>query len=173
MNIVSNIRSFFYPKPRELVVPGDIPATLTNCGGTAGRAEEFPEVVDYFARELLRQYGDGLGQVGCFVAACLEGVVLASHLAFISGARFAAVHIQGGVPRFDRHRLAAKENVALVVDECRNFIRLNEAMTVLASQKANLAAVACIVNASDRREFSFMVQVPVFSLHHGAPPAKR
>ena len=167
MNLIENLRSFLHLKPKELIVAGDIAATIANCGGSVGGTEQFPEVTDYFARELVRLYPEllGEGKVNCVVAASPDGVVLASHLAHLSAARFASVQLQNGVPRFDRHHLVPKENVVLVLDDCKNFIALNDAMAILVHHKVHVTAVACVLNTSGRSEFSFMTRVPILALH--------
>jgi len=173
MDLISNLRSFLHLKPKELIVPGDIPATLANCGGSVGAAEQFPGVMDFFARELMRLYPIHLGEgkAGCMVAAASpEALVLTSHMAYLSGARFAAVQVVDGVPKLPRHHLLPKEKVVLVTDECRNFIRLNEAMAALAAHKVQVTAVACVVNSTGRTEFSFLERVPILSLYHGTLP---
>ena len=176
MDLLSNLRSFLHLKPKEIIVPGDIPATLANCGGSVAGAEQFPGVTDFFARELMRLHPAQLGEgrSGCIVAAASpEGLVLASHMAYLSAARFAAVQVVEGVPKLTRHTLLPKEKVVLVIDECRNFIRLNEAMAALAPHKVQVTAVACIVNSTGRNEFSFLERVPILSLYHGTLPAQR
>ena len=176
MDLISNLRSFLHLKPKELIVPGDIAATLANCGGTVGQAEQFPGVMDFLIRELMRLYPAQLGEgkAGCMVAAASpEALVLTSHLAYLSGSRFAAVQVVDGIPKLPRHHLIPKEKVVLVIDECRNFIRLNEAMAALAPLKVQVTAVACIVNATGRNDFSFLERVPIFSLYHGTLPAPR
>ena len=173
MDLISNLRSFLHLKPKELIVPGNIPATLANCGGSVGGAEQFPGVMDFFARELMRLYPSQLGEgkAGCMVAAASpEALVLTSHIAYLSSSRFAAVQVVDGVPRMIRHHLLPKEKVVLVIDECRNFIRLNEAMAALAPYKVQVTAVACVVNATGRNEFSFLERVPILSLYHGTLP---
>jgi len=174
MPLLSNLRAFLQLKPKELIVPGDIPATLANCGGSVAAAEQFPGVMDFFARELMRLFPNQLGEkkVDCMVAATSpDAMALAFHLAYLSGARFAAIQMQDGVPKMVRHQLVPKERVVLVADECRNFIRLNEAMAALAVQKVQVTAVACVVNSTDRQEFSFLERVPILALHHGVLPA--
>jgi len=176
MDLISNLRSLLHLKPRQLIVPGDIPATLANCGGTVGEAEQFPGVMDFFARELMRLYPDQLGEgkADCMVAAaCPEAMVLASHLAYLAGSRFASIQVLEGVPKMTRHHLVPKERVVLVIDECKNFIRLNEAMAALSLHKVQVTAVACVVNSTGRNEFSFLERVPIFSLYHGTLPAAR
>ena len=176
MDILSNLRSLLHLKPKELIVPGDIPATLTNCGGSVSAAEQFPGVIDFFARELMRLYPAQLGEgtAACMVAATTpEALVLTSHLAYLSGARFAAVQVMESIPKLPRHHLLPKEKVVLVIDECRNFIRLNEAMAALAPHKVQVTAVACVVNSTGRNEFSFLERVPILSLYHGTLPAAR
>ena len=168
MDLISNIRSFLHRKPRELIAAGDIAATIANCGGTVAQAEQFPTVMDFFARELIRQHPDVLeeGKVGCFVSASPEGLVLTSHLAHLAGAHLASIRIEDGVSKLDRHHLVPKENVVLVLDECKNFIRLNEAMTILVNNKVQVTAVVCVVNASGVSELSFLVHVPILALHN-------
>ena len=176
MDLLSNLRSFLHLKPKEIIVPGDIPATIANCGGSVGGAEQFPGVTDFFARELMRLHSAQLGEgkAGCMVAAASpEGLVLASHLAYLAGSRFAAVQVVDGVPKLTRHNLLPKEKVVLIIDECKNFIRLNEAMAALAPHKVQVTAVACIVNSTGRNEFSFLERVPILSLYHGTLPAVR
>ena len=176
MDLLSNLRSFLHLKPRELIVPGDIPATLANCGGNVGAAEQFPGVTDFIARELMRRFPEQLGEgkTGCMIAAaCPDSLVLTSHLAYLSNARFASVQVIEGVPKMTRHHLIPKEKVVLVIDECRNFIRLNEAMAALAPHKVQVTAVACVVNSTGRNEFSFLERVPILALHNGALPAVR
>jgi hypothetical protein len=173
MDLISNLRSFLHMKPRELVVPGDAAATLANCGGSVALAEQFPPIVDHFARELMRLHPEFLGEkaASCMVAAATpEAIVLASHLAYLAGTRYAAVQVVDGVPKLARHHLIAHEKVALVIDECNNFIRLNEAMAALSAHKVQVTAVACIVNSTDRTDFSFLDRVPILSLHHGKIP---
>lgn len=167
MNLIDNLRSFLHLKPKELIVPGNIAATIANCGGTVGGTEQFPEVTDYLARELIREHSDAFaeGKVGCFVAASPDGLPLACHLAHLAGARLASVQLRNGIPKFDRHQLVPKENVVLVTDECKDFIRLNDAMALLMKQKVRVTAVACILNSSGRTEFAFMAQVPIYALH--------
>ena len=170
MDLISNLRSFLHLKPKELIVPGDIPATIANCGGSVGAAEQFPGVTDFFARELMRLFPAQLGEgkAGCMVAAASpEGLVLTSHLAYLSGARFAAVQVVESVPKLTRHHLLPKEKVVLVIDECKNFIRLNEAMAALAAYKVQVTGVACVVNSTGRNEFSFLDRVPILALYHG------
>ena len=176
MDLISNLRSFLHLKPRELIVPGDIPATLANCGGSVGAAEQFPGVMDFFARELMRLYPTylGEGKTGCMIAAASpDALVLTSHIAYLSGSRFAAIQVLEGVPKMTRHHLLPKEKVVLVIDECKNFIRLNEAMAALAPHKVQVTAVACVVNSTGRNEFSFLERVPILSLHHGSLPSAR
>ena len=176
MDLLSNLRSFLHLKPKEIIVPGDIPATLANCGGSVAGAEQFPGVTDFFARELMRLHPAllGEGRAACMVAAATpEGIVLTSHLAYLSGARFAAVQVVEGAPKLSRHHLLPKEKVVLVIDECKNFIRLNEAMAALTPHKVQVTAVACIVNSTGRNEFSFLERVPILSLYHGTLPAVR
>ncbi|MDD5350872.1 MAG: hypothetical protein PHQ12_11740 [Chthoniobacteraceae bacterium] len=176
MDLLSNLRALLHLKPRELIVPGDIPATLTNCGGSVAAAEQFPGVMDFFARELMRLYPDQLdeGKADCMVAAtCPESMALAFHLAYLAGSRFASIQVLDGVPKMTRHHLVPKEKVVLVIDECRNFIRLNEAMAALALHKVHVTAVACVVNSTGRHEFSFLERVPILSLHHGVPSPAR
>ena len=176
MDLISNIRSFLHLKPREIIVPGDIPATLANCGGSVSQAEQFPGVTDYFVRELMRQFPAQLGEgkIGCAIgAASPESLVLASHLAYLCGARFAAVQIVEGVPKMGRHQLIPKEKVVLVIDECKNFMMLNEAMAAISSQKVQVAAVVCVVNSTGRTDFSFLERVPILSLYHGTLPPSR
>ena len=170
MNLIDNIRSFLHLKPKELIVPGNVAATIANCGGSVGGTEQFPEVTDFFARELIRLHPEilGEGKVNCMVAASPDGTVLATHLAHLSGARFASVQLHHGLPKFDRHHLVPKENVVLVLDECRNFISLNDAMALLVHHKVHVTAVACVLNSSGRQEFSFMTRVPILALHHTA-----
>ena len=173
MDLISNLRSFLHLKPKQLIVPGDIAATIANCGGTVGQAEQFPGVTDFLARELIREYPAQLGdgKVGCMVAAnCPESVVIASHLAYLAGTRFASIQVLDGIPKMERHQLIPKEKVILVLDECRNFIRLNEAMTALAPYKVQVVAVACVVNSTGRNDFSFLERVPILSLYHGTLP---
>ena len=176
MDLLSNLRSFLHLKPKELIVPGDIPLTLANCGGSVAAAEQFPGVTDFFARELMRLFPAqiGEGKAGCMVAAASpEGLVLTSHLAYLSGSRFASVHVVDGVPKLTRHHLLPKEKVVLVIDECKNFIRLNEAMAALAQHKVQVTAIVCIVNSTGRNEFSFLERVPILALYHGTLPAVR
>ncbi len=170
MDLISNLRSLLHLKPKELIVPGDIPATLTNCGGGVAGAEQFPEVMDYLARELMRVFPEQLGEgkVDCMVAAaCPESMVLTTHLAHLTGTRFAAIQVVEGVPKLPRHHLVPKEKVVLVIDECKNFIPLNEAMAALSPHKVQVAAVVCVVNSTGRTEFSFLERVPILSLYHG------
>jgi len=172
MDLISNLRSFLHLKPKQLIAPGDIAATIANCGGNVGAAEQFPGVTDFLARELMRLYPAQLGEgnVGCMVAAASpEGIVLASHLAYLSGARYASIQVIDGTPLMPRHHLIPKERVVLVADECKNFIHLNEAMAALAPFKVQVTAVACIVNSTGRDDFSFLERVPILSLHHEAP----
>jgi len=174
MDFLSNLRALLQRKPKELIVPGDIPATLANCGGSVAAAEQFPGVMDFFARELMRLYPEQLGEkkADCIVAATSpDAFVLAFHLSYLVGARFAAIQVLDGVPKMIRHHLAPKERVVLVIDECRNFIRLNEAMSALALHKVQVTAVACVVNSTGRPEFSFLERVPILALHQGALPA--
>lgn len=175
MDLISNIRSLLHLKPKELIIPGDIAATLANCGGSVGAAEQFPGVTDFLVRELMRLYPSQLGEgkAGCIVAASPEATVLTSHLAYLSFSRFAAVQIVDGVPKLPRHQLIPKEKVVLVIDECRNFIRLNEAMAALAPLKVQVTAVACIINATGRNDFSFLERVPILSLYQGTLPTAR
>ena len=176
MDLLSNLRSFLHLKPKELIVPGNIPATLANCGGSVGAAEQFPGVMDFFARELMRLYPSQLGEdkAACMIAAASpEALVLTSHMAYLSGSRFASVQVVEGVPKLTRHTLLPKEKVVLVIDECKNFIRLNEAMAALSPHKVQVVAVACIVNSTGRNEFSFLERVPILSLYHGTLPAVR
>lgn len=176
MDLLSNLRSLLHLKPKELIVPGDIPATLANCGGSVAAAEQFPGVMDFFARELVRLYPDQLdeGKADCMVAATSpDSTALAFHLAYLSGTRFAAIQVLAGVPKMVRHHLVPKEKIVLVIDEVRNFIQLNEAMSALAQHKVHVAAVACVVNTTGRHEFSFLERVPILSLHHGVPSAGR
>ena len=105
-------------------------------------------------------------------AASPDALVLTSHLAFLSGARFAAIQVLDGVPKMTRHHLVPKEKVVLVIDECKNFIRLNEAMAALAPHKVQVTAVACVLNSTGRNDFSFLERVPILSLHHGALPSR-
>jgi hypothetical protein len=167
MDLISHLRSFLHRKPREIIVPGNIPATLANCGGSVAQAEQFAEVMDFFARELIRLYPGTLGEgrVGCFVSAAPDGLVLTSHLAHLSGARLAAVHHEHGEARLHRHTLMPKENVVLVLDDCEGFVRLNEAMNILVHHAVHVTAVACVVNSSGRSEFSFLHRVPILALH--------
>jgi hypothetical protein len=176
MDLISNLRSFLHLKPKELIVPGNIAATIANCGGSVAQAEQFPGVTDFLARELMRIFPAQLGEgkVGCMVAvSCPESAVLASHLAYLAGTRFASVQIQDGAAKMDRHQLIPKEKVVLVIDECRNFIRLNEAMSALAPFKVHVEAVACVVNSTGRNDFSFLERVPIVSLYHGTLPAAK
>jgi len=176
MDLISNLRSFLHLKPKELIVPGDIPTTIANCGGSVGAAEQFPGVMDFFARELMRRYPAQLaeGKAGCMIAAASpEAIVLTSQLAYLSNSRFAAIQITDGMPKMPRHHLIPKEKVVLVIDECKNFIRLNEAMAALAPYKAQVTAVACIVNSTGRDEFSFLERVPILSLYYGTLPGAR
>lgn len=174
MDLISNLRSFLHLKPKELIVPGDVLATIANCGGTVGQVEQFPGVMDYLARELMRLHPEQLGEgkAGCMVAAASpDALVLTSHLAYLSGSRFASVQILDGVPKLNRHHLIPKEKVVLVIDECKNFIRLNEAMAALAPHKVQVTAVVCVVNSTGRNEFSFLERVPILALHNGPLPA--
>jgi len=167
MDLISNLRSLLSRKSRELIVPGDVRATLANCGGSVAAAEQFPGVMDFFARELMRRFPEQLGEkkTDCIIAAATpDGIVLASHLAHLAGVRFAAIEMVGNVAKMLRHHLMPKEKVALVIDECRSFIRLNEAMAVLAAQKVQVMAVACVLNSSGRNEFSFLERVPILAL---------
>jgi len=176
MDLISNLRSLLHLKPKELIVPGDIPATLANCGGNVAAAEQFPGVMDFFARELMRLFPAQLGEgkAGCMIAAaCPEAMVLTAHLAYLANTRFASVQIIDGTPKMPRHHLIPKEKVVLVIDECRNFIRLNEAMAALAPYKVQVVAVACIVNGTGRNEFSFLERVPILSLYQGTLPTTR
>lgn len=175
MDLISNLRSLLHRKPTELIAPGDIPATITNCGGTVAQAEQFPPVMDFFARELIRQHPDVLaeGKIGCFVSASPEGLVLTSHLAHLAGAHLASIRIENGVSKLDRHHLVPKEKVVLVLDEIKNFIRLNEAMTILVNQKVQVTAVACVVNSSGVSELSFVVKVPIIALHFENQESRR
>jgi len=176
MDLISNLRSLLHLKPKELIVPGDIPTTLINCGGNVGAAEQFPGVMDFFARELMRLYPLQLGEgkADCMIAAaCPDSLVLTAHLAHLSGSRFASIQVVEGVPKMTRHHLVPKEKVVLVIDECKNFIPLNEAMAALASHKVQVTAVACVVNSTGRNEFSFLERVPILSLYHGTLPAVR
>lgn len=167
MDLIANIRSFLHRKPRELIVPGDIPATLANCGGSVAQAEQFPEVMNFFARELTRQYPALLGEgvVDCFVSVTTDGLVLTTHLAYLGGTHLACVQLASGLLRLDRHHLVAKERVVLVLDECRNFIRLNEAMTIVMNHKVNVTAVACVMNSTGVTDLSFLAKVPILALH--------
>jgi hypothetical protein len=170
MDLISNLRSLLHLKPKELIVPGDIPATLNNCGGGVAGAEQFPEVMDYLARELLLTFPEQLGEgvVDCMVASsCPESLVLTAHLAHLAEARYAAIQVIEGVPTLPRHHLVPKEKVVLVIDECKNFIPLNEAMAALSTLKVQVTAVACVVNSTGRTEYSFLERVPILSLYHG------
>ena len=171
MDLISNLRSFLHFKPRELIDPGDIAATIANCGGTVGQAEQFPQVMDFFARELIRRYPDLLdgGKVNCFVSASPEGLVLTSHLAHLCEAHLASIQFENGFVKLDRHHLVPKENVVLVLDECKHFVRINEAMTILVKAKVRVSAVVCIVNASGVSELSFLAHVPILALHREQP----
>lgn len=176
MDLISNLRSLLHLKPKELIVPGDVPSTLTNCGGSVAAAEQFPGVMDYFARELMRLFPEQLGEgkADCMVAAaCPESLVLTCHLSHLAGSRFASIQVLEGVPKLTRHQLVPKEKVVLVIDECKNFIPLNEAMAALAAHKVQVTAVACVVNSTGRNEFSFLERVPILSLYHGTLPAAR
>ena len=176
MDLLSNLRALLHLKPRELIVPGDIPATLANCGGSVAAAEQFPGVMDFFARELMRLYPDQLdeGKADCMVAAaCPDAMALTFHMAYLTGSRFAAIQVLEGVPKMTRHHLVPKEKVVLVIDECRNFIRLNEAMAALAVHKVQVTAIACVVNSTGRHEFSFLDRVPILSLYNGELSAAR
>ena len=167
MDIIANLRSFLHRKPRDLIAPGDIAATIANCGGSVAQAEQFPEVMNFFARELIRQHPTllGEGHVDCFVSATTDGLVLTSQLAHLAGSHLAGIRIVDGVCKLDRHHLVPKEKTVLVLDECRNFIRLNEALSILVSHKVNVTAVACVVNSTGVTELSFMVKVPILALH--------
>ena len=167
MDIIANLRSFLHRKPRELIAPGDITATIANCGGSVALAEQFPEVMNFFARELIRQHPAVLGEghVDCFVAATADGLVLTSHMAHLTGSHLACIQVEDGVSKLDRHQLVPKEKAVLVLDECKNFIRLNEALTILVNHKVNVTAVACVVNSTGVTELSFLVKVPIFALH--------
>lgn len=170
MDLIANLRSFLHLKPKELIVPGNIAATIANCGGSVAQAEQFPGVTDYLARELMRIFPEQLGEgkADCMVAvSCPESAVLASHLAYLAGTRYAAIHVANGIARMGAHQLIPKEKIVLVVDECANFIRLNEAMAALAPFKPQIAAVACVVNATGRSEFSFLQRVSILALHNG------
>ena len=167
MDIIANLRSFLHRKPRELIMPGDIPATIANCGGSVAQAEQFPDVMNFFARELIRQHPTVLGEdhVDCFVAATTDGLVLTSHLAHLTGSHLACIRVEDGISKLDRHHLVPKERAVLVLDECKNFVRLNEALTILVNAKVNVTAVACVVNSTGVTELSFLVKVPIFALH--------
>jgi len=167
MDLIANIRSFLHRKPRELIVPGDVAATLANCGGSVAKAEQFPEVMNFFGRELIRQYPAllGEGQVDCFVSVTSDGLVLTTHLAYLTATHLACVQLVNGLLKLDRHHLVAKERAVLVLDECRNFIRLNEAMTVLMNHKVNVTAVACVENSTGVTDLSFLARVPILALH--------
>ncbi|MCX6966620.1 MAG: hypothetical protein NTZ46_02385 [Verrucomicrobia bacterium] len=132
--------------------------------------------MDFFARELMRLYPAQLGEgkAACMIAAASpEALVLTSHMAYLAGSRFASVQVVEGVPKLTRHTLLPKEKVVLVTDECKNFIRLNEAMAALSPHKVQVVAVACVVNSTGRNEFSFLDRVPILSLYHGTLPAAR
>ena len=167
MDIIANLRSFLHRKPRELIAPGDIAATIANCGGSVAQAEQFPEVMNFFARELIRQYPLllGEGQVDCFVSATTDGLVLTSHLAYLSGSHLACVQVVDGISKLERHHVVAKERTVLVLDECKNFIRLNEVLTLLVNHKVHVTAVACVVNSTGVTDLSFLVKVPILALH--------
>lgn len=174
MDLISNLRSFLHLKPKELIKPSDIPATLANCGGSVAAAEQFPGVMDFFARELMRLYPEQLGEgkADCMIAAaCPDSLVLTCHLAHLAGTRFGSIQVVEGVPKMTRHHVVPKEKVVLVIDECKNFIPLNEAMAALAAHKVQVTAVACVVNSTGRNEFSFLERVPILSLYHGTLPA--
>lgn len=139
-------------------------------------AEEYPQVLDYFAQELAKKVQTTVGEIDYILAAPMGGIALAVHLAQHLDARFVfaekkvlalatAELRQQETMQLLRHQIDTGSRVLLVEDVCNNFSTTDQMVELVADSGSTMVAVACALNRSGKDVFTYKdLALPVIPL---------
>lgn len=103
-----------------------------------------------------------------FVGMPMGGIMLAAHLGRESSVRTIFAEKKGDELVIARHGIAPDDQVVIVEDVCNNFSTTDKAVSLIEGAGAEVVAIACFLNRSDREEYIFLRErdrkIPVFSL---------
>lgn len=138
------------------------------------KAEEYPFVLRYFAKQMKRSLGLVLSQIDVFCGAPLGGYSFSEMLGLVFDRRAikaekkvtalatAGAREQSAIG-FNRHRPEKKEKVAIVEDVCNNFSTTKILIDSIEECGAHVVAIVCLLNRSPSVGGQYD-GVPVFSL---------
>lgn len=139
-------------------------------------AEEFPQVMAYFAEVLAEKIRAQLGQIDYVLAAPMGGITLAVHLAERLDCRyvFAEKKVtalaskdlrQQETMQLVRHQIDPGSNVLLIEDVCNNFSTTGQLVDLVSKAGSEMVGVACALSYSEKTEFNHSgLDIPVIAM---------
>ncbi|MFH1233723.1 MAG: hypothetical protein V1649_03705 [Patescibacteria group bacterium] len=152
------------------------------------KAEEFPHVLDYFARQMKEELNLVLPNISVFCGAPIGGFGFAQALGLVFDRRVVkaekkvialgtADSREKSVLVFGRHGIETGDVIAVVEDVCNNFSTTDQLIQLIEGAGGQVSAIVCLLNRSliikDRHPIDGYNWRPVISLIRMSIPEYR